>query len=648
MIRKPKNQSFLWWFICLLFFIVIDRNIQAETLKLTLRNSNDSIHEWKDVEWNTDEVAVIICDMWDSHHSVTAVRRVNEFAPRLNQVIKSLRKSGVTIIHSPSDCMPSYKDHDARKRALATPVASNLPKGISSWCHRIPEEEKASYPIDQSDGGEDEDEFENYQWAESLKSEGRNPGTPWLRQTPALEILDKDYIAAEGDVVWNILKDNKIKHVILSGVHTNMCVLGRPFGLRQMIRFGMDTVLMRDGTDVMYNPKKWPYVSHFTGLDLVIRHIEENVCSTVTTDQIIGGAPFRFTHDKRPHLSIVSSSKKMKKWRALSRRFFDSDFCVSYVNSEDGRGKYDLQNADCILLSDPINDAKLNEFVQSHIGSAKPVIGTGKFCSESMSQVFGIQRKIENNKIKTQVLEKMHPLVAGFKKTTWPVEGIVGDFEKGAGFFPLFYGKDQGSLVSWSFVRPDGGKSCATTLDVLRYKDKIFFQRFLFNAVRWSTAQEIKKSLPMDPDIRRSQEGWAVLGSTSESSSKDSKFRDLRTLIRVPDSINQTIRLLKWKSAKDSELYINGEKLKEGKSGEWSIPSNLLKSGDLNLLVVRLGSNDPFKALPTISDSQSSIEITSTYWQERFSNQESIDIEFPIPPQFGAPTDLIQEWTQIK
>ncbi|MEC9112679.1 MAG: hypothetical protein VYA85_10475, partial [Verrucomicrobiota bacterium] len=136
--------------------------------------------------------------------------------------------------------------------------------------------------------------------------------------------------------------------------------------------------------------------------------------------------------------------------------------------------------------------------------------------------------------------------------------------------------------------------------------------------------------------------------STSESSSKDSKFRDLRTLIRVPHSINQTRRLLKWKSAKDSELYINGEKLKEGKSGEWSIPSNLLKSGDLNLLVVRLGSNDPFKALPTISDSQSSIEITSSSWQEKFSNQESIDIEFPIPPQFGAPTDLIQEWTQIK
>ena len=93
----------------------------------------------------------------------------------------------------------------------------------------------------------------------------------------------------------------------------------------------------------------------------------------------------------------------------------------------------------------------------------------------------------------------------------------------------------------------------------------------------------------MDPDIRRSQEGWAVLGSTSESSSKDSKFRDLRTLIRVPDSVNQKRRLLKWKSAKDSKLYINGEKLKEGKSGEWSIPSNLLKSGDLNFVGSSIG-----------------------------------------------------------
>ena len=58
---------------------------------------------------------------------------------------------------------------------------------------------------DQSDGGEDEDEFENRQWAERLEAEGRNPGTPWLSQTPVLKILGDDFVASEGDVVWNIL-----------------------------------------------------------------------------------------------------------------------------------------------------------------------------------------------------------------------------------------------------------------------------------------------------------------------------------------------------------------------------------------------------------------------------------------------------------
>lgn len=140
MIRKTNNLYFLWGFICLLIFTNINVNLKAEMLKFTLRNSTDSIHNWKEVKWKSDEVAIIICDMWDSHHSVTAVRRVNEFAPRLNQVINSLRNKGVTVIHSPSDCMPIYKNHVARRRALSVPLVTDLPESIVSWCHRIPEE----------------------------------------------------------------------------------------------------------------------------------------------------------------------------------------------------------------------------------------------------------------------------------------------------------------------------------------------------------------------------------------------------------------------------------------------------------------------------------------------------------------------------
>ena len=40
---------------------------------------------------------------------------------------------------------------------MAAPKAANLPKDIGEWCRKIPSEEKGKYPIDQSDGGEDDD-----------------------------------------------------------------------------------------------------------------------------------------------------------------------------------------------------------------------------------------------------------------------------------------------------------------------------------------------------------------------------------------------------------------------------------------------------------------------------------------------------------
>jgi hypothetical protein len=54
------------------------------------------------------------------------------------------------------------------------------------------------------------------------------------------------------------------------GVHTNMCVLGRPFGIRAMVKLGRKVVLVRDLTDAMYDPRQPPYVSHARGTELVI------------------------------------------------------------------------------------------------------------------------------------------------------------------------------------------------------------------------------------------------------------------------------------------------------------------------------------------------------------------------------------------
>ena len=245
--------------------------------------------------WKASETAVIICDMWDSHHCYRAVKRQEQMVPQMEKVLKNLRSKGVTMIHAPSSCVTAYADNPARLRVASIPESAG-PDGINEWCHSIPSEERVTYPLDQSDGGADDTPEEHATWSASLKTMGLNPRAPWKKQHQGLSIDPaKDFISDQGDEIWNILKHRELKNVILLGVHTNMCVLGRPFGLRQLAKNGVHVVLMRDLTDSMYNPKSWPHVSHLEGNALIIAHIERHVCPTLTSDQFVGGKPFRFT-----------------------------------------------------------------------------------------------------------------------------------------------------------------------------------------------------------------------------------------------------------------------------------------------------------------------------------------------------------------
>lgn len=250
--------------------------------------------------WAPGETAVIICDMWDLHHCKNATDRVGELAPHLNRFVAEARSRGALIIHAPSSCLAPYEHLPARRRAREAPKAANLPADIGSWCHRIPSEERGTYPIDQSDGGCDTPEPAQTEWSNWLKEQGRNPNAPWLRQIDVIEIRDEDAVSDSGVEIWNLLEQRRLPNVLLVGVHTNMCVLGRPFGLRRMVENGRRTLLVRDLTDTMYNPRSWPHVDHFTGTDLIVEHIEKFVCPTTTSASLLGGMAFRFKDDRRP------------------------------------------------------------------------------------------------------------------------------------------------------------------------------------------------------------------------------------------------------------------------------------------------------------------------------------------------------------
>jgi len=485
--------------------------------------------------WNPKETAIIVCDVWDLHHCLNAVRRETEFAPRLNQVVTDARKRGATIIHAPSSCMPFYEGHPARERAQQTPKSPKLPEEIGKWCYKIPEEERGTYPIDQTDGGEDDDLQEHAEWAAKLTAMGRNPKAPWKRQLDVITIDgDKDYISDIGEEVWSILEANQIKNVILAGVHTNMCVLGRPFGLRQMAKNGKHVVLLRDMTDTMYNPLRAPYVSHFTGTDLIVSHIEKFVCPTITSDQLIGGQTFRFSKDQRPHVVIVMSEQEYETNRTLpefAAKYLGKDFRVSYVFGKDDDGNAlpgleVLSDANLLLLSVRRRALKPEQMaiIRKYVESGKSVIGIrtashafslrGKpapaghvLWEELDAEVFGGHYSNHLGDKLDCVAEVSPPqkeslLVTGLS----PKFAVAGSLYQVSPLQPdcqvLLTGtvKDHPSEpIAWYRLRKDGGRSFYTSLghkdDFAKNAD---FHRLLVNAVYWATGTTQPKEIKIE------------------------------------------------------------------------------------------------------------------------------------------------------
>jgi len=236
------------------------------------------------VQWDPKGTAAVVCDMWDKHWCKGATERVAEMAPRMNEFIRELRSRGVLTIHCPSETMKFYKGTPSRKLAQAAPkVEPKVP--LKGWCG-LDKTREPPLPIDDSDGGCDD---------EPRCKEGQ----PWRREIATIEIKDVDAVTDNAEAYY-LMRQRGITNVVVMGVHQNMCVLGRPFSIRQMVYQGQNVVLVRDLTDSMYNSRRRPFVDHFTGNDMVTWHIEKYWCPTITSDQVLGGKPFRFSADTRP------------------------------------------------------------------------------------------------------------------------------------------------------------------------------------------------------------------------------------------------------------------------------------------------------------------------------------------------------------
>jgi hypothetical protein len=206
--------------------------------------------------------------------------------------LKQARAQGVFIIHAPSTCTGFYKDTPQRRRAQSAPFAktpvtlTKTERWGTAWCWTDPKHESV-LPIDDSDMGCS---------CAGTKCPIREA---WTRQIATIELAPEDAITDDGQETWNLLSERGIENVILAGVHLNMCVLGRPFAIRQQVYLGKKVALMRDMTDTMYNPERPPGVDHFKGTDLMVEHVEKHWCPSFTSSDITGKPAFRFKEDKR-------------------------------------------------------------------------------------------------------------------------------------------------------------------------------------------------------------------------------------------------------------------------------------------------------------------------------------------------------------
>lgn len=228
------------------------------------------------VDWEVAQTAIIVCDMWDDHHCKIAAQRVGVMAPRMNRVLTAARDHGVMIIFAPSETMNIYAGSPYRKRMEQARFAKP-PVPIAKRCDRDPEGEPKTLPEDT------ELDCDDCELGPVVRRH--------TRQHAALDIIGFDGISDNGQEIYNFCVQEGIKNIVLMGVHTNYCILARPFGIRQQLKLGMNVVLARDLTDALYDPRQPPYVSHARGTEIVVEHIERYLCPSIVSDDLTRVVP---------------------------------------------------------------------------------------------------------------------------------------------------------------------------------------------------------------------------------------------------------------------------------------------------------------------------------------------------------------------
>ena len=209
--------------------------------------------------------AVLICDAWNAHWCGAAKARMDELAPKIEEFLRSARALDLHVIHSPSGTMAFYTNYSQRRRAkrfVEIPTFDPAPA-------------EREWPMTPVKGQ-----------GEPCKGAADAIPARIFREHLSISVGPHDIISDDVNEIMTYVRQARIETVFFCGVHMNMCVLDNPFGIKNMSRYGISCVLLRDLTDPIFCPIRYPSLTQEEGKRLIAEFIERHICPTALADDL--------------------------------------------------------------------------------------------------------------------------------------------------------------------------------------------------------------------------------------------------------------------------------------------------------------------------------------------------------------------------
>ena len=247
-------------FLLLTLAVLAADTTRAAEIELTLQTRDPATGK---ISLETEKVdpkrvGVIAVDVWNFHWCKTATMRVDAFVPRMNKALDAARALGMTVMLCPSDVVDNYVGYPQREAIFALPKLP-VPSVVNVTCPPVPDAGGCACGRERCGG--------NYGW------DGMHP---------ALRIAEADLMPDTQAEVYAICEKYGLTHLIYVGFHTQVCLLGKPMGLKAMKSAGLHCVLARDMTDAHpgYDPAR-----NFTpdlNTEQVVEHFEKHLAPTIS------------------------------------------------------------------------------------------------------------------------------------------------------------------------------------------------------------------------------------------------------------------------------------------------------------------------------------------------------------------------------